>query len=88
MNNVKSDKLNGYVLRDKVLKLLADADVVQVSTVEGSSELAIGDQFLNLDALEQGPRYSADAQRPTANVLARKAVHEEIWVKILNELAA
>lgn len=88
MNNVTSDKSNGYVLRDKVLKLLADAEVVQVSTVEASSELAIGDQFLNLDALEQGPRYSADAQRPTANVLAKKAVHEETWAKILNELAS
>lgn len=87
MNKVTSDKSNGYVLRDKVLKLLAEAEVVQSSTIETSSALAIGDQFLNLDALEQGPKYSADTQRLTANVLARKAVHEDTWAKILNELA-
>jgi hypothetical protein len=84
---VKSDELNRYLTRDKVLKLLSDDEIARVSTAESAPRLGDGDEYLDLEALDQGVRRAPRADTLMGRVLPRKAVQEETWSKILRELA-
>lgn len=84
---VKSDERNRYLTRDTVLKLLSDDEIARVSTAESAPRLGDGDEYLDLDALDQGVRRAPRADTLMGRVLPRKAVQEETWSKILRELA-
>lgn len=84
---MKPDKQNGYPIRDRVLALLTDSEAEQVRLAEASPKLEVGDEFLNLDALEKGVRYSPGSDTPPGRLVPRKAVHQDAWNKMVKALA-
>ncbi len=75
------------VSRDGILKLLSEKEVAQVSTAETGPRLSDGDEYLDLEHLEQGVRRAPEMAAPTDLVLPRKSVHEKTWNRILAHLA-
>lgn len=84
---MKSDVRTDYVTRDSILKLLSDDEVAKVSTAETADRLMAGDEYLDLEQLEQGVQRAGGKATPMGRVLPRKAVHENTWNKILALLA-
>ena len=86
MSNVAREQ---YVSRDHIMNLLSDAEVATVSTAEAAPALAVGDEYLDLEHLEQGVRQATPAAGPTTmrGVLPRKAVHPDTWLKIMSYLS-
>lgn len=72
--------------RDAVLKLLSDDEVASVSTAETAAALADGDEYVDLQDLEQGVKRARGMAVSMGRILPRKAVHETTWTKILAEL--
>ena len=83
-----NDKRIDYVTRDSVLKLLSDDEVASVSTAETATRLSDGDEYLDLEHLDQGVRMAPGVMTPVGRVLPRKAVHESTWTRILARLAS
>ncbi len=84
---MKSDhKRAEYITRDHVLKLLSDEENARVSMAETALALADGDEYLDLENLEQGVRRAHGTATPMGRALPRKAVAEATWSKILLEL--
>lgn len=84
MTNTRSD----YVTRESIMKLLSDEDIARVSTAETAVRLTNGDEYLDLEALDQGVRHADGTAAPMGRVLPRKAVHADTWNAILKHLAA
>lgn len=84
---MKNDERSAYLTRDSVLKLLSADEVARVSTSETAARLADGDEYLDLEHLEQGVRRAGGAATPMGRVLPRKAVHASTWNTILTHLA-
>jgi hypothetical protein len=84
---MNTDKLATEVLtRDSILKLLSDDEVAAVSTAETATRLSAGDEYVDLEHLDRGVRRAAGTSTPMANVLAKKAVAEGTWTKIVTQL--
>lgn len=84
---MKSDhKRAEYITRDHVLKLLSDEENARVSMAETKPQLADGDEYLDLENLEQGVRTAHGTATPMGRALPRKSVAEATWSKILVEL--
>ena len=58
-----------------------------MSNAETAKRLAIGDEFIDLEQLENGVRTAPVKGVPTSRMLPRKAVHQRTWNKILLVLA-
>jgi hypothetical protein len=84
---MNTDQRNALVTRDAILKLLSDQETESVSTAETQAILATGDEYLDLEHLEQGVRKAAGAPVPMSRILARKAVHQDTWKNIMNLLS-
>ena len=77
-----------YVSRDTILKLLSDAEIAKVSTAEAASGLSKGDEYLDLEHLDQGVRRSdSDTKVTMGHVVPRSAVSAASWARILSQLA-
>ena len=85
---MKNDKRTEYVVRDSILKLLSEGELASVSNAETAVRLADGDEYIDLEQLEQGVRTAPAKKTPTSRMLPRKAVHKDTWNKILAVLAA
>jgi hypothetical protein len=85
---LKNDKRTEYATRDSILQLLSDEEVARVSTAETAARLSDGDEYLDLEQLDQGVRCARGTATPMGRVLPRKAVHANTWSKILTQLAA
>ena len=83
-----NDDRAAYVTRDTILKLLSDEEVARVSTAETAPRLANGDEYLDLERLDQGVRRADGTAPPMGRVLPRKAVHADTWSRILAQLKA
>ncbi len=75
-----------YVLRDGIMNLLSDDEVASVSTAETAQKLADGDEYIDLEQLEQGVLRAQATPTPMGRVLPRRAVHEDTWTKIVMTL--
>ena len=75
-----------YVQRDNILKLLSDEEAARVSTAETEKHLAGGDEYLDLEALDRGVQEARGEGVVMGRVLPRKAVHENTWSNIINQL--
>jgi hypothetical protein len=80
---MNSHKRIDYLTRDGVLKLLSDDEAASVSNAESAQELAEGDEYLDLEHLDEGVRKADGLIVNMGRVLPRKAVHESTWSKIL-----
>jgi len=85
---MKNTKETEYKIRETILKLLSDDEVATVSTAEAATSLSPGDEFLDLEHLDQGVQTAPRKTTPMGRVLAKKSVHEKTWKKILKKLPA
>lgn len=77
-----------YLTRERVMKLLADGEHIDFSQREPSDSLRNGDEYLDLDQLAHGVQRARAGVVPAGQVLARKAIHEDTWRRILRQLSA
>lgn len=82
-----SDKRAAYELREAILKLLTDEEVAKVSTAEAAAKLAEGDEYVDLEKLDEGVCRVDGDPVPTGRLLPRGAVRPATWSEILSELA-
>jgi hypothetical protein len=73
--------------RDNLLKMLSDDEVASVSSAESAAKLNEGDEYLDLDHLDQGVRKADGVNAKMGRVLPKKAVQEKTWTKIMAQAA-
>ena len=85
---MNSHTMTGHVARESILRLLSDDEVASVSHLEATARLLDGEEYLDLEELEQGVRSEfATTNTPMGHVLPRRAVRAATWDKILERLA-
>lgn len=86
---MKNKKHPGAVTREDLVRILNDEEAARVTTPETAASLEDGDEFIDLMDLGRGvQRVEAANPAPAADVLAKKAVHENTWLKIVANLNA
>jgi hypothetical protein len=83
-----TNERSSYAARDRILELLSDEEVASVSTAESQVRLSDGDEYLDLEQLDQGVRRAHGQTTPMGRVLPRKAVRAATWTKILTQLGS
>lgn len=83
---MKSKRENEFISRDNLLKILNDEEATRVLKNEPANQLADGDEFIDLAEIERGVQRAGELN-PT-DVLARKALHENTWRKIVTNINA
>lgn len=68
--------------------LLSDDEVARVCTAETAARPFEGEEYLDLDALDQGVRSALGTLPNMSRLLFRSAVSRGTWNKILDQLAA
>jgi hypothetical protein len=84
----KKDNRSQYVTRESVLMLLSDDEVAAVATAETATRLPEGDEYLDMEQLEQGVQRAHNKKTPMGRVLPKKSIHQDTWNKILKQLPA
>lgn len=85
---MKSERRTEHVVRKNIVKLLSDDEVSLLSTGEGAAQLSEGDEYVDLEHLEEGVRLAQGSAMLMGRVLPRKAVRDNTWIKILTQLPA
>jgi hypothetical protein len=80
---MKTDKLQEYVIREEVMKLLSAEELSKVNMAETAGHLREGQEYLDLEQTVQGVRRASWTSAPTGRVLPRDAVPASTWGKIL-----
>lgn len=75
------------VERENIIELLTDQEVASVSSVQAAAKLAEGDEFIDLEKLHQGVGRADGVRLHMGSVLARKAVREQTWTRIVAMLS-
>lgn len=83
-----SDTRFEYVARDRVLSLLSDDEIASVSNAETAAGLSDGDEYIDLEQIDQGVRRAPAGVAAMGRALPRKAVKESTWSKILTQLGS
>jgi hypothetical protein len=84
MNN---ETRTAHVTRENILMLLTDDEVASVCTAETAVRPLEGEEYFDLNDLDQGVRKMLGTAPPMSRLLLRRAVRQETWSKILRELA-
>ena len=74
--------------REHVLQLLSAGELAGVGNADTHTHLRRGDEYLDLEQLQQGVLRADGAVANLANVLPRKAINEDTWRRILRQLKA
>ena len=77
-----------FVFRHSILGMLSEDEVASVSTAETATGLSDGDEYLDLEQLDQGIRLAGGRPGPTGCVLSRRAMRKTTWSKVLTQLEA
>ena len=80
---MKDDVRTENATRESVLKLLSDDEVASVSTAETAGRLLDGEEYLDLERLDQGVQRATKSATAMGGVLPRRTVHKDTWSKIL-----
>jgi len=72
-----------YLTSDGVLKLLSDDEAASVSNAESTDSLSEGEEYFDLERLDQGVQRASGPGADMGRVLPKNAVHEETWSKIV-----
>lgn len=75
-----------FFSREHVMALLSNGEVASVSTAETTTHLRRGDEYLDLEHLEQGVLRADGAVANLGHVLPRKAINEDTWRRIVRQL--
>lgn len=70
------------------MQLLSDDEISAVSNAETATLLADGEEYLDLERLDQGVRRANRTAVPMGRVLPRNAVHASTWSKIVMQLGS
>jgi hypothetical protein len=85
---MKNDTHADHTTRESILMLLSDDEVASVSAVEATARLLDGEEYLDLENLDQGVQNAlVTATAPMGHVLPRRSVREKTWGDILERLA-
>ena len=77
----------GLVTREAILKLLSNDEVAKVSTAETAPGLRQGEEYLDLEHIDQGVQRATDARKvKMGHLLPRSSVHADTWSKIIGHL--
>jgi len=74
--------------RDAILGLLSDDEVARVSSAEDRNDLAVGDEYIDLQHLDKGVQQAVAPTKHEANLLPRNAVRETTWHRLQARIAA
>jgi hypothetical protein len=74
--------------KEDILQLLSEGEVASVSTANAKSQLGNGDEYLDLEQLQQGVQRAKVGATPMGQVLPRKAIYEDTWRRLLRQLKA
>jgi len=85
---VKNNTLSTYVTRESILMLLSDDEVAAVATAETATRLPEGDEYLDMEQLDQGVQRAHHKKMPMGRMLPKKAVNVDTWKKLLAKLPA
>lgn len=75
-----------FLNRSSILKLLSNEELAGVSRAESGPPLSVGEEYLDLGALDQGVRRADGEPIAMRRVLPKKAVREATWAAILAQL--
>jgi hypothetical protein len=75
------------VTREAILNLLSDDETARVSNAEWVAALPDGEEYLDLERLDEGVRRHPQQVTSKGHLLPRRAVHEATWARILDRLA-
>ncbi len=87
-NTDQHAKPAALALREAILGLLSDAETARVSSAEGRNDLAMGDEYVDLQHLDQGIQQAFGPTKHEGNLLPRTAVHETTWQSIKTRMSA
>jgi hypothetical protein len=76
-----------YVVRERIMNLLSDSEVASVAKAESASRLSLGDEYIDLERLEDGVLRALESRTPMGRVLPRRNVASATWGKILVQLS-
>lgn len=76
-----------HITRESILMLLSDHEVASVCTAETKVRPLEGEEYLDLDALDEGVRSALGTSPNMSRLLFRKSVNKETWDKILDQLS-
>jgi hypothetical protein len=85
---MNTDSKAEHVTRENILMLLSDDEVASVSTAETMVRPLDGEEYLDLEDLEQGVRSALGTAPKMGRLLLRRSVHKDTWAKIQKQLAA
>ena len=82
-----NEQRSHYLNRGRILKLLSDEEIAQVSRADVAVRLSEGEEYLDLGDLERGVRRAQGTAMSMRGVLSKKAVSVHTWSDILTQLA-
>ena len=87
MNN---EKRSEYFTRDSIMELLSDDEIAKVTTDESATSLLAGDEYIDLEQLDQGVRTVGEGAAAIAagRVIAKKAIQPRTWDQVVEQLAS
>lgn len=74
------------LMRDAILDLLSNEEVADVATDASARKLRAGDEYVDLEHVELGVRQASGLATPPGYVLARTAVSDVTWRRIVTTL--
>jgi hypothetical protein len=83
---VKNNTRSAYITRESILMLLSDDEVAAVATSETATRLPDGDEYLDMEQLDQGVQRAHHTIMPMGRILPKKAVQVDTWKKLLAKL--
>ena len=83
---MSNDSKIDHTSREKILMLLSDDEVASVSAAEATYHPVEGEEYLDLEHLDQGVRSSFGTTATMSHLLLRRSVHDDTWKKIQEQL--
>jgi len=74
------------IMRDAILDLLSNEEVADVATDASARKLRPGDEYVDLEHVELGVRQASGLATSPGYVLARTAVSDVTWRRIITTL--
>jgi hypothetical protein len=83
---MSSDRGSDYARRERIIDLLSDEEVAKVSTAETQVRLVDGEEYIDLERLDDGVRQAHGETAVVGRLLPRSAVGDATWGRIVSQL--
>ena len=74
--------------KEQVLALLTDEETARVSNVEAGYQLTHGDEYVDLDHLDEGLQHARGTVGSLGTIVTKKSVQHDTWSRIIAGLPA